>query len=643
MLDNLRIKLAVLALALTGALFPAMASVNLRLSIGTEHHLGVQQDTTDPFQYLIATSGTDPYIYTNPLPRALEPGETVLSFEYTSTLDMNPLEVFFGYPADQSRSARYGKIPASMTWRTFSVDMASDIAKFEWGNAGSRLRLDFGTTANVGMYIRRIHIHKATDDPWQPTEETAPTMDDVKKAGLPVLEITTVDGEEPTFDKVSPPAGSMGAGITNATKVPGRVRRIEPDGTVSFDSGDYVKKESGMTVKVRGNTSAYTPKKPYKIKLQKKGDMLCRGNKKYNDKNWIIIKDESQLMRNGYKINELMGMQWAPQCQYVNVMFNGEYRGMYLLVEAVERNTDCRLDVDETGFIVERDAYWWNEDGCYVSSSLHPAYNYTFKYPDFEEMTDEQKQYVEDCMLAFEASVGAGTYTSLIDIHSFASWLLGHDILGTYDSGGANMYFTKYDNTDQSRIMMGNLWDFDSTERCGGAWSNLHIHTFPSYFYPANRNPDFTQAYLDKWNQVKGSIFDDMVKFLNDYAASAEAKAFDKSNGMDAVRWGTNNPTSKQAAARSVQWYTDRKAWLETAINGVAASVPTVAGGSAEFAVTVTDRTIEIYGLDETAAIVVADMQGRVVYNGTAREVQLPSAGLYVVAASGASRKVIVR
>jgi len=632
------------AVAVACASFHAAASINLRLDAGTAHQMGVVQDATNPYQYVLATSGTDPYVYTMPITRPLEPGETILSFEYSSTGTMNPLEVFFGYPAQAGISARYGSIPVSPSWRTFSVDLAEAMAKFGWGGrAGMRLRLDFGATSGVGVNIRYIRIHKAVDDPWTESPDDKIALETVKKAGLPILEITTIDGEEPTFDKISPPAGSIGAGITNATKVPGRVRRIEPDGTVSFDSGDYVSKESGMTVKVRGNTSAYTPKKPYKIKLQKKGDMLCRGDKKYNDKNWVLLKDEAQLMRNGLKICELMGMQWTPQCQYVNVMFNGEYRGMYLLAEAVERNTSCRLNVDDTGFIVERDPYWWNEDGCYVSSSLHPTYNYTFKYPDFEDMTEEQKQYVEDCMLAFEASIAAGTYTAYIDIHSFAAWLLGHDILGTYDSGGANMYFTKYDNTDQSLIMMGNLWDFDSTERCAGTWSNLHVHTFPAYFYPANSNPDFTQAYLDKWEQVKGTIFDDMIGFINDYAASDEGKAFDISNSLDAVLWGTGNPSVKDAANRSVAWYTDRRQWLEQAISGIAASVPVIGADGTSLSISISGRVITIEGLDVSQPVVIADMQGRVIYAGLDRQVQIPSAGLYAVAANGISRKIAVR
>lgn len=645
MFGKFGLRMMAVAVAVACATIPAAASLNLKLDTGTANQMAVVNHSSPDYDYLLVTSGTDPYVYTSPITRPLEAGETILSFEYSSSGGtLSPFEVFFGYPAQAGVSKRFGAIQESAGIRTFSVDLAEGMKEFDWGSrAGVRLRLDFGSQAQVGVNIRRIRIHKATDDPWtESPDDGTISAEVVSKAGLPVLEITTVDGEEPTFDKISPPAGSMGAGITNATKVPGRVRLIEPDGSVSFDSGDYAKKESGMTVKVRGNTSAYTPKKPYKIKLEKKGDMLCRGDKKYNDKNWVLLKDESQLMRNGFKINELMGMQWTPQCRYVNVMFNGEYRGLYLLAEAVERNVDCRLNVSDTGFIVERDAYWWNEDGCYVASSLHPAYNYTFKYPDFEDMTDADKQYVENYMLDFEASVSDGSYPWLIDSDSFASWLLGHDILGTYDSGGSNMYFTKYDN-DQSLLMMGNLWDFDSTERCAGAWSNLHVHTFPAYFYPKNPEPAFTAAYLKIWNRIKGSIFDDMIAFINAYATTDEGKAFDVSNSLDAIRWGTGNPTLKQVTDRSVKWYTERRQWLEQAISGIAASVPAVGVDGDQFNVVVAGREITVEGVGESVPVTVADMQGRIVYSGLDRNIVIPAPGLYIVVAGSSSTKVIVR
>ena len=107
--------------------------------------------------------------------------------------------------------------------------------------------------------------------------------------GLTVIEINTVNLEEPTAVPITHPTGSMGESITDVTKVPGAVTVYSPNGEIIYSSGEYVKKESGMTVKIRGNTSSYGEKKPYKIKLQKKGDMLGRGDNRYKDKNWVLI------------------------------------------------------------------------------------------------------------------------------------------------------------------------------------------------------------------------------------------------------------------------------------------------------------------------------------------------------------------
>jgi hypothetical protein len=105
-------------------------------------------------------------------------------------------------------------------------------------------------------------------------------IDSLIATGLPLVSITTVDEEEPTCDYVSAPEGSLGMSITNATKVPGRVMVILRGDTV-FDSGEYEKDVSGMTIKIRGNSSAYSEKQPFKIKLQQKGDMLRRSNPRY--------------------------------------------------------------------------------------------------------------------------------------------------------------------------------------------------------------------------------------------------------------------------------------------------------------------------------------------------------------------------
>lgn len=33
-----------------------------------------------------------------------------------------------------------------------------------------------------------------------------------------------------------------------------------------------------------------------------------------------------------------------------------------MLSETVERNKDCRINVAKTGYIIESDPFWWNED-----------------------------------------------------------------------------------------------------------------------------------------------------------------------------------------------------------------------------------------------------------------------------------------
>jgi hypothetical protein len=122
----------------------------------------------------------------------------------------------------------------------------------------------------------------------------------------------TVDGEEPTCDYVSVPEGCMGKTITNATKVPGRLviyQFIDGVDSVVYDSGDFLKNISGMTIKIRGNTSAYDEKKPYIIKLQKKKDLLLRSNDSiYKYKELVLLKDGYMLARADFKVNEMLGM-----------------------------------------------------------------------------------------------------------------------------------------------------------------------------------------------------------------------------------------------------------------------------------------------------------------------------------------------
>lgn len=382
------------------------------------------------------------------------------------------------------------------------------------------------------------------------------------ETALPLIVINTINNEEPTCEYVSAPDGCIGQGIINATKVPGSLS-IMKDADIVYYSKAYKKGESGMTLKIRGNTSAYTEKKPYKIKLEKKADLLNRSNPKtYEDKEWVLLKYDKLRALVGFKLNELMQMQWTPSFQFANVIINGDFRGLYMLAESVKRNTDCRLNVDKTGYIIEYDAYWWNEEVFFESEWAY-LFNYTFKYPDDKDITEEQLDYIKSYIENLEISINnEGAYENYIDVESWAKWILAHDILGTYD-GGSNPYMTKYDNTTSSKLMMANLWDFDSNYMREDTWSSAHIST-DIYFNKLinNGNSLFRDTYKRIWEENHLNLFKEMNDYLSAFGKSENATHLEKAIIYDNMRWNDKQETVSKEIQYAKSWFMSRQSFL---------------------------------------------------------------------------------
>lgn len=73
----------------------------------------------------------------------------------------------------------------------------------------------------------------------------------IEWSNLPLLSIETIEGQDPTATKVYPPEGAAGESIIS-NYVPGRLV-ITQKGKGVYDGGDYVKGESGIRIKIRGN------------------------------------------------------------------------------------------------------------------------------------------------------------------------------------------------------------------------------------------------------------------------------------------------------------------------------------------------------------------------------------------------------
>ena len=386
-------------------------------------------------------------------------------------------------------------------------------------------------------------------------------------AGLPVVVIETFNGEEPTADFINAPEGCLGQSITNVTEVPASLYIILKADTL-YRSGEYAPGTSGATIKLRGNSAPRTEKKPYKIKLEKKADLLLRqDNRDHRDRHWALLKEENVTINTpiGFKVNELVGLPWTPSFEFVNLILNGDYKGLYMLCETIRRNPDCRIDIDaQTGYIIENDAYWWNEELSFASASQGTRKRWTFKYPSPDDITPQQVESIQADVNLLEQSIHDGTYTDLLDTCTFAQWLLGHEILATADGAGSNIFMTKYDNSEASKFMLSTMWDFDTIMKNTGFWSNVHY--LSDFYFSAllsNRNKAFAKAYVLHWNAVKHQLFNDLFAYLNSLIDTGLGAALQKSREMDLKRWRLRGPSIAENVTQAKAFFSKRREWME--------------------------------------------------------------------------------
>lgn len=178
---------------------------------------------------------------------------------------------------------------------------------------------------------------------------------------LPIISITTHNGQEIDGSRL------------------GENLYYECSINVECENEDYELNDVEAKVKVRGNYTADYLKKPFRIKFDKKQDLLgvCKGE---NKKNWVLLadwKDPSKL-RNatafflGNSILNEDGL-YCTNYRFVEVYLNQSYRGVYLLCDQQEVDED-RINVSqpsdgykgvEMGYVVELDEYADLEDDGY--------------------------------------------------------------------------------------------------------------------------------------------------------------------------------------------------------------------------------------------------------------------------------------
>ena len=422
-----------------------------------------------------------------------------------------------------------------------------------------------------------------------------------------------------------------------------KIHQIMSQLTIISDNGTKLLSESGTT-RERGNYSRSTPKKPYRIKFDKKQRVLDAPAKA---KKWTLINNygDKTLMRNllAFELSRRLGMTYTPFGTAVDVLLNGEYKGCYQLCDQVNINKH-RVNITEMtpqdnegsaltgGYFVEIDAYADQEKSWFTSNKGNPV---TIKSPDEDSITTKQKAYIKTYFNKMEAQ-----WKTYLDLNSF----LRHFLVGEL-SGNTDTYWSvfMYKERDNDTMYTGPVWDFDL------AFNN------DDRTYPVNNKRDYIyrsggscagnmRSFVDKivvsdanaksqlveiWDEARqGGLTEEyMVAFID----SLE-NALQQSQELNFLRWPIMNQKvhqnprvwgSYQAEVENVRTYMkERIAWMDKKLN-----YTFVPNGIADVA------------FDTSKAYQVYTLSGR--YCGTKIDGLRP--GIYLLRQGKAVKKVVVK
>lgn len=288
---------------------------------------------------------------------------------------------------------------------------------------------------------------------------------------------------------------------------------------------DYIRGRGNSTWQVDG-------KKPYKFKLDKKQDLLGMGKNKH----WVLLANyyDVSMLRNKltYWLGDQLGMEFTPQCEFVDVVMNGEYLGSYYLAEQV-RVGNSRVDIDDLekdeetmkstdesvisgGYLLSMYPYG---DETKQSFSTERNINFLIESPSFEEYLNEAqlnfiKNYVqktEDAIYGVNFKDGDGvSYQEYMDIDAAVDYYWIQEIAMNGDAfSSTSTYLYKKRN---GKLFWGPLWDFDFV-----AWGATEY--YENYFsgFMLNNNvwfgrlfddPEFYQKVVDRWPVIREKLME---------------------------------------------------------------------------------------------------------------------------------------
>ena len=378
------------------------------------------------------------------------------------------------------------------------------------------------------------------------------------------------------------------------------------------DSGNIYSGIAG--IEIRGSYSATLPQKPYGIETRdtqgNNNNVSLFGMPQEND--WILIANynDKTFLRNvlAFDLFEKMG-HYAPRTKLCEVVVNDIYNGIYVFTEKIKRDNGrvdiAKLDLDDNygdsltgGYIFRVD--YWNQNNSWISNYNNPnfpndAVRYVYNYPDYDEITVQQKNYIQNLVGDFEDALWSNDfenpilgYRPYINTRSFIDYFIVNEFARNVDGFKKSRNFYKDKSSKDSLIFAGPVWDFDwaykdhsSSMINGSGWR--HDYSGPTDVKPPGwyirllQDTTFANELNCRYFNLRNTILDtaNIFSFIDSLSS-----ILSEPQNRHYTRWpilgvnvGTpevgNQPTSYSGEIiKFKNWINERLIWLDANMPG---------------------------------------------------------------------------
>ena len=384
--------------------------------------------------------------------------------------------------------------------------------------------------------------------------------------------------------------------------------------------GQTIDYDGYIALRYRGNSSfTASDKKPYSFRPLDKP--LEEGGKKQKVKILGMGKDNDWALLAPYSDKSMMRdllafelarpwMYFAPHGKYCELFLDGTYYGVYIMIETVGKGKN-RLNLEDPGtegdaltggYLVEVD----RTDEVTYTSKYHPvsssgrAYsnryiNYQYKSPDYEDMTEEQLNYLHNQIDAMEGALDASNFTDpeqgyrkYLDVMSFVDYQLAQEFAHNVDGYRLSTKMFKWNDSIDSRFKLV-LWDFNlgygNSDYYNGwytntwVWQNNNLlynsgdtQLVPFWWYKLNQDPYYTNLLQSRWAQYRHTNFSEekLMATVDSMANALTAQGAEARNSQAWPRWGQYVWPNQYIAqnfndeiSHLKEWMMSRLAWMD--------------------------------------------------------------------------------